>query len=116
MDIKTKEAIKKKFNDLEVSLKRAEDILDRRYFECEEKGHQKIVKRGSYCNHCYRHTKYETSRVNAFLRGRAQLNLSALEEPIDAPYVMEMIERELQEAKISDYFEGVAKVMKEKGF
>jgi hypothetical protein len=86
-------------------------VLDQRYHECDSKGHQKPDEKENYCGYCYRHIDYTSPETDAILEGRK--NIPSMQQPLDAPVLMEKRKRDIERQKAKDYFRGVNKVRAE---
>lgn len=98
------EEVNKRFEFME----KCRNELDKRYRECDSKGHQAVEE--NYCNYCFRHLEYKAPRTDAILKEREKLH--PYNKPLDAPVMAEERRREIELKKFMDKTEGLQKIIK----
>ena len=88
-------------------------ILNKRYKDCDYKGHINPVQFENICNHCYRRLDYSTS-VDAQYADRK--NMDPMDVPFDAAKIMEEREEEIRMQKHVDFCRGLVKIAEELNF
>ncbi|MAG78800.1 hypothetical protein CMI40_00285 [Candidatus Pacearchaeota archaeon] len=95
-------------------LKETKEILDKRYLECNSKGHIQPDNKENTCNYCYRTLIYKTPATDAILKDREKLPIQ--HQPMDAPIIMEKGKREIESQKFMDRMQGLTKLEEELSF
>lgn len=92
-------------------LSQAEVVLNKRYAECNSYGHKKQDVGSNYCNYCYRHLNYKSSKVDAILDSRKNLPLDQV--PLDAPILNDIANEEINHNRHMDKLKGLRKIIEE---
>jgi hypothetical protein len=86
-------------------------VLNERYVECDGDGHKKPDTVSGTCGHCYRHLKYDTPETDRILEERE--GLPPIHMPLDAPWLLEKRNMEIDIQETHDFYQGISKLREE---
>lgn len=89
----------------------AQITLSERYKLCDQKGHKTPDEKTNYCNYCHRHLTYRSSKVDSIIQLRNSLSFE--QQPLDAAWLNNQREEEINVQRSEDLLGGLAKIVKE---